>query len=34
MAFGGDGRRLYIAGLCGWVINEIDVDTPGLRLPA
>jgi gluconolactonase len=34
MAFGGDGRRLYISGLCGWVINEIDVDTPGLRLPA
>jgi gluconolactonase len=33
MAFGGDGRHLYISGLCGWVINEIDVDTPGRRLP-
>ncbi|MFI5260009.1 MAG: SMP-30/gluconolactonase/LRE family protein [Candidatus Limnocylindrales bacterium] len=34
IAFGGsDGRRLYVSGLCGWAITEIDVDVPGRRLP-
>ena len=33
MAFGGDGRRLYISGLCGWAITEIDVTAPGRLLP-
>lgn len=33
MSFGGpDGRRLYVSGLCGWAIKEIDVDIPGRRL--
>lgn len=34
VCFGGsDGRRLYLAGLCGWAITEIDVETPGRILP-
>jgi gluconolactonase len=34
VCFGGsDGRRLYVAGLCGWSISQIDVDTPGRVLP-
>ena len=32
--FGGpDGRRLYLSGLCGWSITQIDVETPGRVLP-
>jgi gluconolactonase len=33
LCFGGhDGRRIYLAGLCGWAITEIDAETPGLLL--
>ena len=34
LCFGGsDGRRIYLAGLGGWSITEIDTETPGRLLP-
>jgi gluconolactonase len=34
VCFGGeDGRQMFLAGLCGWTVTGIDVETPGWLLP-